>query len=271
MNKKVTTNIVKETEKAYQLNVLYWTLFDKPEKTATMWVPKSCCDIEDGKVTGIAEWILDKWVKEYNDRISYYKARSNRVSFDMKEKEYLMKKEEDKNAAFKAELAETLEVVSEYVKPYANLYMMEMGFVASFISKNYKGLGIISSDKLEALENIGNKIAKEFGVITRETYYNSDNWFDYWNNKFMKYHTTLESVRDFLVNELHYGSNAVYGVSLYDYRVTLTLSNGKRIEHSMIDKIIMHGNTPEKSLLGKNFKNNWKFYNEIKHIVESMF
>ena len=50
MNKKVTTNIVKETEKAYQLNVLYWTLFDKPEKTATMWVPKSCCDIEDGKV-----------------------------------------------------------------------------------------------------------------------------------------------------------------------------------------------------------------------------
>lgn len=32
MNKKVSTTIVKETEKAYQLNVLYWTLFDKPEK-----------------------------------------------------------------------------------------------------------------------------------------------------------------------------------------------------------------------------------------------
>lgn len=269
MYKKVTTNIVKETEKAYQLNVLYWTLFDKPEKTATMWVPKSCCDIEDGKVTGIAEWILDKWIKDYNDRISYYKSRSNRVSFDMEQKEYLMKKEEDKNAAFKAELAETLEVVSEYVKPYANLYMMEMGFVASFISKNYKGLGIIPSDKLEAFENIGNKIAKEFGVITKETH-KGDAWFNFWDH-FVENHPTLESVRDFLVNELHYDSNAVYGVSLYDYRVTLTLSNGKRIEHSMIDKIIMHGNTPEKSLLGKNFKNNWKFYNEIKHIVESMF
>ena len=62
-----------------------------------------------------------------------------------------------------------------------------------------------------------------------------------------------------------------YGVSLYDYRVTLTLSNGKRIEYSMIDRIVMYNNTPEKSLLGKNFKNNWKIYNEIKRIVESMF
>ena len=270
MNKKVTTTIMKETEKAYQLNVQYWTLFDKPEKTATMWVPKSCCDIEDGKVTGIADWILDKWVKEYNDRISYYKARSSRVSFDMKEKEYLMKKEEDKKAAFKAELAETLEVVTEYVKPYAKLYMMEIGFTLLFISKNYKGLGIIPSDKLEAFENIGNKIAKEFGVITKETH-KGDAWFNFWDH-FVEDHSTLESVRDFLVNELYYGSNvAVYGISPYDYRVTLTLSNGKRIEYSMIDRIVMYNNTPEKSLLGKNFKNNWKIYNEIKRIVESMF
>ena len=265
MNKKVSTTIVKETEKAYQLNVLYWTLFDKPEKTATMWVPKSCCDIEDGKVTGIAEWILDKWIKDYNERISYYRSRINRVSFDMEQKEYLMKKEEDKNAEFKAELAETLEVVAEYVKPYADRYMREIGFIMSFISKNYTD--VIPSDTLNEFENIGNKITKEFGAITRD----SDAWFDYWDNKFMKHHTTLESVRDFLVNELRYDSNAVYGVSLYDYRVTLTLSNGKRIEHSMIDKIIMHGNTPEKSLLVKKFKSNWKFYNEIKHIVESMF
>lgn len=271
MNKKVTTNIVKETEKAYQLNVLYWTFFDKPEKTATMWVPKSCCDIEDGKVTGIAEWILDKWIKDYNDRISYYRSRSNRVSFDMEQKEYLMKKEEDKNAAFKAELAETLEVVAEYAKPYADRYMRELGFIALFISKNYTD--VIPSNILNEFENIGNKIAKEFGAITRDCY-NSDKWFDYWDNKFMKCYTTLESVRNFLVRELHldYAGNAVvYDVSLYDYRLTLTLSNGKRIEPSMIDKIIMHDNTPEKSLLGKKFKSNWKFYNELKRITESMF
>ena len=269
MNKKVTTNIVKETEKAYQLNVLYWTLFDKPEKIATMWVPKSCCDIEDGKVIGIAEWILDKWIKDYNNRISYYRSRSNRVSFDMEQKEYLMKKEEDKNAAFKAELDETLEVVVEYVKPYADRYMRGMGFITSFISKNYTD--VIPSDILNEFENIGNNITKEFGAITRD-YYNSDKWFDYWDNKFMKHHTTLESVRDFLVRELHLDvDGSVYDVSLYDYRVALTLSNGKRIEHSMIDKIIMHGSTPEKSLLGKKFKSNWKFYNEIKLITESMF
>ena len=111
MNKKVTTTIMKETEKAYQLNVQYWTLFDKPEKTATMWVPKSCCDIEDGKVTGIADWILDKWVKEYNDRISYYKARSSRVSFDMKEKEYLMKRKKIRRLHLKRNLPKHLKLL----------------------------------------------------------------------------------------------------------------------------------------------------------------
>ena len=63
-----------------------------------------------------------------------------------------MKKEEEKDAAFKAELAETVEVVAEYVRPYADRYMRELGFIASFISKNYTD--VIPSD-----------ILNEFGII----------------------------------------------------------------------------------------------------------
>lgn len=79
---KVSATIVKETEKAYQLDVTYWTQADKPTKTANMWCPKSCCTITE-KECLVADFILNQWVEKHNEYIRQYTTRLPSISFNM--------------------------------------------------------------------------------------------------------------------------------------------------------------------------------------------
>ena len=119
---KVSASIVKETEKAYQVEVLYWTKFDNPVKKATMWSPKSCTKTEDGKVTEIATFILNRWMEEHRNTIrnhSSYAADKMRIEWDIEYKERLMKKDaEDLYAANRRQqekLAEGIELIGSVI------------------------------------------------------------------------------------------------------------------------------------------------------------
>lgn len=72
MNTKINATIVKESENAYQVTIEHWTSANAPIKNTTMWVPKGHCTVVDGKVTEVADWILES-IRDYfwfelNDR-----------------------------------------------------------------------------------------------------------------------------------------------------------------------------------------------------------
>lgn len=265
MNTKVNATIVKETEKAYQLTIEYWTSDTAPIKNTTMWVPKSCCTVVNGQVTEIADWILNKWI---TDRVDYmrqrgYSNRNSRISFDMDEYVYINKAKQAKSDAFKAELAETIEVTAAYVKPFADQYMSELAWDAQFIYDTYKDSNILPAEIMDALKGIAAEITKAFGIRTEEG--------EWWDN-FAKERTTFEAVRDFLWMEI--GERCgVYGVDLHRYEVrhSIKLNNGLPVSESTLDQIICNAAHPDKTLLAKKFKKNWDFYNKFYSIVNSMF
>lgn len=57
----VTAKVLRETEKALQLSVLYWSGRDMAAKEMIVWCPKTCCIVEKEQVTKVAEFILNKW------------------------------------------------------------------------------------------------------------------------------------------------------------------------------------------------------------------
>ena len=265
MKTKVNATITKETEKAYQLTVEYWPSDTTPIKTASMWVPKSQCTIEDGRVTEVEDWILGQWVAKHNEfmKKAGYSNHRNSVHFDMAEYENIKATKKAKQAAFEAELNETLAVTAEFVKPYADDYMQELAWDARFICDNYKDSDIIANETKAALAEIAAEITKEFGIKAE-----SGNWWD----SFVEKHATFESVRDFLWHEV--GERCgVYGVNLYDFRIMcqIKLNNGLRVSESMLRQAIGGTVRPEDTLLAKKFKKNWAIYKKFYSIVDAMF
>lgn len=265
MNTKVNATIVKETEKAYQLTIEYWTSDTAPIKNTTMWVPKSCCTVVNGQVTEIADWILNKWVA---DRAEYmkkngYSTHRHSICFDMAEYEHIKAVKKEKQDAFRAELDETITVTAEFVKPYANDYMQELAWDAHFVYDNYRDSDILTDETKVALAEIAAEITKEFGIKAE-----SGDWWD----SFVEKHATFESIRDFLWMEI--GERCgVYGVNLYDYTVycRIKLNNGLRVSENMLRQAIGGTAHPEDTLLAKKFKKNWALYNKFYSLVNSMF
>lgn len=265
MKIKVNATITKETEKAYQLTVEYWTTDTAPIKTASMWTPKSQCTVEDGRVTEVEDWILAQWVAKHNEfmKKAGYSNHRNSVHFSMEEYESIKATKKAKQAAFEAELNETLAVTAEFVKPYANDYMQELAWDAQFIYDNYKDSDILTDETKAALAEIAAEITKEFGIKTE-----SGNWWD----SFVEKHTTIESIRSFLCMEVCERCG-VYGVNLYDYTVycRIKLNNGMRVSESMLRQVVSGTVRPEDTLLAKKFKKNWAIYNKFYGIVSAMF
>lgn len=273
MNTKVNATIIKETEKAYQLTVEYWTSDTTPIKTATMWVPKSQCTVDAGQVTEIADWILNQWVAQRNDYMKKngYSTHRHSICFDMAEYEHIKAVKKAKQEAFRAEVQEALEATVAYVKPYADRYMSELAHDAQFIYDNYKDSGILPTEIVDAINVIAAEISKEFGSsaavvgITKEI---ADSWWD----TFVEKHNTFESVRDYLWFELG-EHRCVYGVNLFGYetRNKIKMSNGMPVSESILSQVIGGTTDPKDTLLGKKFKKNWDLYNRFIDIVNRMF
>lgn len=273
MKTKVNATITKETEKAYQLTVEYWTTDTAPIKTASMWAPKSQCTIEDGRVTEVEDWILGQWVAKHNEfmKKAGYSNHRNSVHFSMAEYESIRATKNAKQEAFRAEVQEALESTVAFVKPYADRYMSELAHDAQFIYDNYKDSGILPTEIVDAIKVIAAEISKEFGSsaavvgITKEI---ADSWWD----TFVEKHSTFESVRDYLWFELG-EHRCVYGVNLYGYetRNKIKMSNGMPVSENTLWQIIRGTTDPKDTLLGKKFKKNWDLYNRFIDIVNRMF
>lgn len=272
MNTRVNTTIVKESEKAYQVKIEYWTSANAPIKNTTMWVPKGQCTVVDGKVTEVADWILNRWTKDHADymRRNGYGYRDMRISFNMDEYARINKDEEARQVAFDAETKETLEAIVAYIEPYATQYMKELAWDAQFIYENYKDAGILPAEVLDRIKATGDMVAKEFGVaapkigICRRT---ADTWWD----RFVENHTTFESIRDFIWFELS-DRNSVYGCNIYDYRTLdqIKLNDGRGVAENPLYHIIGGNTDPRATMLGRKFKRNWTIYDQFVDIFTEM-
>ena len=272
MNTKVNATIVKESEKAYQVTIEYWTSTNAPIKNTTMWVPKGQCTVVDGKVTEVADWILNKWAKDHADymRRNGYSHRDMRISFNMDEYTDINRDEKARRAAFEAETKETLEAIVTYIKPYATQYMKELAWDAQFIYENYKDVDILPAEVLGRIKEVGTMIANEFGVaapkigICQQT---ADTWWD----RFVENHTTVESIHDFLWFELS-DRSGVYGCNIYDYRTLdqIKLGDGRSVTENTLYHIVGGNADPRTTMLGRRFKRNWAIYDQFVDIVNMM-
>ena len=165
---KVSASIVRETEKAFQVVVAYWTKADKPSKEAKMWCPKSCCKVIDGKVVEIAEFILNNWTKEHNDYIRTLTHVVPNVSFDMDEKEsVLAHMREDERIAREA-VEEKVSRISAKAEPFATKFMQELAWVCMGAGMYMKDAGH-DADACDEMIALGKKISKVFGAFGEET------------------------------------------------------------------------------------------------------
>ena len=162
---KVSASIVKETEKAYQVEVLYWTKFDNPVKKATMWSPKSCTKTEDGKVTEIATFILNRWMEEHRNVIrnhSNYAADKMRIEWDIEYKERLMKKDAEEKAASRKHFDEVVAYYLPLATEASHKMMGILGMFAKTFGRIWKeeGTDAATCDEFIAW---GTKVCKKYG------------------------------------------------------------------------------------------------------------
>lgn len=162
---KVSASIVKETEKAYQVEVLYWTQFDKPVKKAVMWCPKSCAKTEDGKVTEIADFILKRWDEEHRQTVGIhcsYAAKKMRIEWDIEWKERLMKEEADKQAAYKKHFDDTIAKYLPTAKEESHKWLNTLGMIAKAFGRIWKeeGTDAAACDEFIAW---GEAVCKKYG------------------------------------------------------------------------------------------------------------
>ena len=272
MNTKVNATIVKESEKAYQVTIEYWTSANAPIKDTTMWVPKGQCTVVDGKVTEVADWILNKWAKDHADymRRNGYNHRDMRISFNMDEYTDINRDEKARQAAFEAETKETLEAIVTYIEPYATQYMKELAWDAQFIYENYKDVDILPAGVLGRIKEVGAMIANEFGIAAPKIgicQHTADTWWD----RFVENHTTFESIHDFLWLELS-DRSGVYGCNIHDYRTLdqIKLGDGRGVAENTLYYIVGGNADPRTTMLGRRFKRNWVMYDQLVDIVNMM-
>lgn len=72
---KVTAQILQIKSKAFKLRLYYWTEPALPYSSAVIWCPKSLCKVVDDKVTEIADFILEEFIRDH--------PNAHTLSFDM--------------------------------------------------------------------------------------------------------------------------------------------------------------------------------------------
>ena len=154
----VTANILRESAKAYQVEVSYWTSAGAPVKKAKMWAPKSCSEVKDGVVTGIADFVLAGWEKDHYEYCRQFSRRGSEVKWDLAHREALREKAKKEADDYKA----LIKKVADFVKPYAK---DEVATCAAcwVVYGEYaaKELGIEDGMKLA---EYGRELQKKYGV-----------------------------------------------------------------------------------------------------------
>lgn len=258
----VTADTLKETEKAYQLRVSYWTTERAPIKTTNIWVPKSCTEVADGKVTGVADWILNKWVDQ---RAEYVPHSASKYSpcFDIAL--YHSRKADEKNKLQKQkeEFALAIDVVVKFSTPYAIDFMQQTAFAGHLVYNTFKDSDLLTAEELASLKSISDSMEKSFGKWSKA----DDQKIKDFVKNFPSKYTTLKEVADFLWLEVDFPT---LGIKLYnsDVRKQLKLPNGNLVSDDMLFNIL-HGY--ETSLVAKKFKKNFAFHHEFKGIVNTLY
>jgi len=257
----VTADTLKETEKAYQLRVSYWTTERAPIKTTDMWVPKSCAQVTDGKVSAVADWILNKWATQRAEHITYRASKYN-VRFDLDGYHAAIEAEKEKVRKWNEDVDATVAAVVEFVTPFSIEFMGRLACAGHLVYNTFKNSDILTVEELASLKSVSDRMEKAFGKWSKT----DDQKFKEWAKEFPSKYTTLKEVADFLWLEVDYPT---LGTNLYnsDIRSQLKLPNGNRVSDDMLFNI-MHGY--ETSIVGKKFKKNFAFHNEFKKVVISI-
>ena len=267
---QVTTTTLKETEKAYQLRLTYWTVCTMPVKTTDIWVPKSCTEVTDGKVTGIAEWILNKWANdhgEYIKRFSHRSADKFIPCFDLAEYERQLANSKAAEQKLKDEFNNTIVAVTKFVTPYAKEQMQRLGYIGNMVCTKYEGTGMLTDVEIAAFKKVAADMRKGFGDwnCTKES-----SWVvDFVNNINTKC-DTLRKLADYLWEEVNF---TVFGIDLYRYenRRQIKLADGREISEERIFATIQSSNGQGDSYVGKKFKKNFALQEEFKNIVGTLY
>lgn len=254
----VTADTLKETEKAYQLRVSYWTTERAPIKTANIWVPKSCVQVTDGKVTSIADWILNNWA---NQRAEYIPHRASKYNprFDIDGYHARVEAEKEKVRKWKEEVNDTVATVVEFVTPYSIDFMGELADCGHLVYDTFKNSDILTDEELASLKSVSDRMEKAFGKWSKA----DDPRAVKFAEEFASKYTTLRQVADFLWFEV---DSPTLGTNLYnsDVRTKLKLPNGNPVSDNMLFNVL---NGYETSIVGKKFKKNFTFHNEFKKVV----
>lgn len=257
----VTADTLKETEKAYQIRVSYWTTERAPIKTADIWTPKSCVQVTDGKVSAVADWILNKWSAQRAEHIPHAAAKYA-PRFDLDgyhaaveyNKEQIRKWNEDVNA--------TVTAVVEFVTPYAIDFMQQTAYSGHLVYNTFKDSDLLTAEELASLKSISDRIEKSFGKWAKADDQNVKQFVEEFPYKY----TTLKDVADFLWLEVDFPT---LGINIYnsDARKKLKLPNGNLVSDNMLFNVLTGYET---STVGKKFKKNFAFHNEFKKIVNGI-
>lgn len=254
----VTADTIKETKKAYQLRVSYWTTERAPIKTADMWVPKSCTQVTDGKVSAVVDWILNKWADQRAEHITY-RASKYSVRFDIDGYHAAVEYEKEKVRKWKDEADATVATVVEVATPYAIDFMQQCAFSGHLVYETFKNSDVLTTEELASLKDVSDRMEKAFGKWTKA----DDQKVKEAVDEFPFKYTTLKEVADFLWLEVDFPT---LGINLYNPAVhnKLKLPNGNPVSENMLFNVL-HGY--ETSVVGKKFKKNFAFHKELKKVV----
>ena len=254
----VEATTLKETEKAYQLRVSYWTTERAPIKTADMWVPKSCAQVTDGKVSAIADWILNKWADQRAEHITY-RASKYSVRFDIDGYHARIEAEKEKARKWKEEVDLTVATIVESVTPYSIDFMAELADCGHLVYNTFKNSDILTAEELTSLKSVSDRMEKAYGKWSKA----DDPKTKEFEKEFPSKYTTLKQVADFLWLEVDFPT---LGVKLYnsDVRRQLKLPNGNLVSDNTLFNVLQGYET---SIVGKKFKKNFAFHKEFKKIV----
>lgn len=254
----VTADTIKETEKAYQLRVSYWTTERAPIKTTDMWVPKSCVQVTDGKVFAIADWILNKWTTQRAEHITY-RASKYSPRFDIDGYHAAIEYEKEKIRKWNEEVDATVATVVEFVTPYSIDFMGQLADCGHLVYDTFKNSDILTAEELASLKSVSDRIEKTFGKWSKA----EEQWAKVFAEMFPSKYTTLKEVADFLWLEVDFPT---LGTNLYNPAVhnKLKLPNGNPISENILFNILTGYET---SIVGKKFKKNFALHNEFKKVV----
>lgn len=191
----VTATILKETQKAYYVSVKYFTEKGLSIKEAKMWCPKSCCVIENGNVTKIADFVLNRWQQEYFDFLKSKGYKSSPICFDLSHLQNTLDKKKKEKDEYQTFYDEVLKRLTEDLGLVFEKNIKGMGMYSKMLGLYLSYNGLVPSDKCDKLINLGDVIINKFGESEERT--NIENFFNK-NPDRNKLYAITEDFRDLL-------------------------------------------------------------------------